>query len=193
MGSRLIFDHEFGRKMLPPHFPYHKAKNSDSVFAFVKVLKELGWEIEDVHSAKGFMELEKLTGLKGRYQLLTENPVAIADIAHNKPGLAALFNAVTSVPEKGKLHLVFGTVKDKDIKSILGLFPAGSAYYWTESSVPRSLGVEKLSRLAKEQGLIGESYENVNDALNAAREKALPEDIIVVTGSTFVVAELDEL
>lgn len=193
MGSRLIFDHDFGRRTFPPHFPCHKTKNSDSVFAFVKILKELGWKIEDIHSSKGYLESEKLTGLKGRYQLLSKKPFTIADIAHNEPGLNALFESVISGMEKGSLHLVFGTVKDKDLKPIIELFPKNSTYYWTESSVPRSLEVKELSKIALEQGIRGGSYKNVNDALKSAREKALPEDTIVVTGSTFVVAELDEL
>ncbi|MDE0470962.1 MAG: bifunctional folylpolyglutamate synthase/dihydrofolate synthase [Ekhidna sp.] len=193
MRSRLIFDHDFGQKASFPPLSYHKTKNSNSIFTLIKLLKELGLKIEDTHLNKGYLELEKLTGLMGRSQVLSKKPYTIVDIAHNELGLDALFSSIKSKLQNGRLHLIFGTVKDKDLKPIFKLFPKNSEYYWTEASVPRSLEVEKLSRLTKEQGLIGESYKNVNDALNAARKRARPEDTIVVTGSTFVVAELDEL
>ena len=192
MGSRLVLDQKFGRNTSSTSLPYHKAKNEDGVFTLAKVLKELGWDIEHKDICKGYHELETLTGLKGRYQVISSKPPTVADVAHNVEGLSALFQYAK--PPKGKrLHLIYGTVKDKDLTPIFKLFPSDAKLYWTQSGVPRSLKVEELCKTAEVHGLVGESHSNVNDALQSARENALPEDLIVVTGSTFVVAELEEL
>ena len=88
---------------------------------------------------------------------------------------------------------MFGTVKDKDLAPILPLIPKGSTIFWTQSSVPRSLPVEELAIQAIMHGLKGECFEDVNEAIKMAQEQAGAEDMVLVTGSTFVVSEIEGL
>ena len=151
-----------------------------------------GWDITEKHISDGVEKINELTGLKGRLQVLGESPLQIADVSHNVDGLKSLFDQINQL-KKGQLHLIFGSVKEKALKPIFDLFPKETKLYWTQSSVPRALSVEELAIQGVMHGMEGECYQNVNEAIDAAKEKARPEDLILITGSTFVVAEVDEL
>lgn len=194
-NAKLYMDQKFSDEVRSSLYPYHKSLNRDSIRMVIEVLKELGWSIEDKAIFEGFEDMEVLTGLKGRCQTLSQNPLTIADVSHNVEGLMMLFDYVESirVNAKGKIHLVFGTVKDKDLKPIFDLFPSDVNLYWTQSTVPRSLPMEELAIQGVMSGLTGECFKNVNEAIIQAKGKALPEDIVLITGSTFVVAEVNQL
>lgn len=90
-----------------------------------------------------------------------------------------------------QLHLIIGMVKDKDISGILQMLPSNAFYYFTQANIPRALPAHELREKAGAFGLNGESYLNVNDALNSAKENAANEDLILVAGSIFLVAEVN--
>jgi dihydrofolate synthase/folylpolyglutamate synthase len=116
-------------------------------------------------------------------------PLTICDTGHNKEGLKFVLNQISRIPKSG-LHMVIGFVNDKDLNSILPLFPADAVYYFTKASVPRALNEENLKDKAAKFGLHGQSYPDVKTALSCARENALQSDMIFIGGSTFVVAEV---
>jgi len=194
-GARLFLDQSFGWSVYPPDYPYHKSLNRSSIRMLAHVLREYGWKLTDEDINQGFEDFEQLTELKGRYQVLNESPQIIADVSHNAEGLKILFNQVTSTLEgrSGMLHLIFGSVKGKDLEAIFGLFPTEARIYWTQSSVPRSIQVEELTGLGERYGFSGNVYPDVNEAIQQAKMVAQTEDIILITGSTFVVAEVEGL
>jgi dihydrofolate synthase/folylpolyglutamate synthase len=89
------------------------------------------------------------------------------------------------------LHIVFGMVKDKEVSKILHLLPVNARYYFTQAQIPRALNAKYLQEQAAIFKLYGSTYENVNDALKEANSKALENDLIIVCGSIFLVAEVD--
>jgi dihydrofolate synthase/folylpolyglutamate synthase len=93
------------------------------------------------------------------------------------------------VPSTG-LHIVIGFVSDKDIGTILPMFPPNARYYFTRAKVQRAMDEKALKSAAGKFGLKGGSYDDVRKALKAARENASPSDLVFVGGSTFVVAEI---
>lgn len=141
---------------------------------------------------RGLASVTAQTGLKGRFQTLQQLPRVIADTAHNQPGIQALLASIESISYQ-HLHLVVGFVADKDVAAALKLLPATAHYYFCQADSPRSLPVADLVNLSHELGLAGEGYMSVNQALEAALVSALPADLIVVTGSTYIVAELTNL
>ena len=167
--------------------------NLPGIFETVDTLRQIGWQITEDAIKKGLSNVVHSTGLKGRFQKLGEHPLMIADISHNEPGLQALFKQVGNL-EFEVLHLIYGTVKDKDLKRILPILKSKSTrYYFTQSGVPRSLPVEELCEEVRKIDMVGSGYANVNMALTEARKNASSKDLILITGSTFVVAEIDEL
>jgi dihydrofolate synthase/folylpolyglutamate synthase len=84
-------------------------------------------------------------------------------------------------------------VQDKDVRKVLTLLPPDFVYYFTQASLPRALPATELQALAGGFGLQGQAFADVNAALATARQAAAPADVIFIGGSTFVVAEIDEL
>lgn len=172
--------------------PNYLLRNAGGIEAVVHELVRLDWKISQSDIVNGLSNISKLTGLKGRMQILSEQPVTIADVSHNADGLKILFQQINELT-KGHLHLIFGTVKDKDLGSIFELIPKSAICYWTQSSVPRALPVEELAIQGVSNGFEGKCFKNVNEAIEEATHQASSDDLILVTGSTFVVGEIENL
>jgi dihydrofolate synthase/folylpolyglutamate synthase len=131
----------------------------------------------------------KNTNLKGRWQVLQENPKVICDTSHNKEGLAIVLNQLKKEQYK-KLHIVLGVVLDKNLDEILPMFPKEATYYFCKPNIPRGLSEVVLQEKATNFDLYGKKYVTVKKALAAALDNANQEDTIYIGGSTFVVAEI---
>lgn len=138
---------------------------------------------------RGFRKVKTNTGLRGRWEVLGRDPLIIADTAHNQEGLEAAMKQWMALPGKTR-HIVLGMVDDKDLSQILSIFPRDARYYYCRPDVPRGMNVDKLQEAASHHHLKGRTFTSVSLALRAARNAAIPEDIIYVGGSTFVVAEI---
>lgn len=167
----------------------YQLKNVLTVLEAVHQLRSSGWQLSDSNIVDALADVRRLTGLNGRWQVLSEQPLIICDVGHNVDGIREVVTQINSTLHRN-LHMVFGMVKDKDVLPVLRLLPASAAYYFCEPALPRALPAEELSTQAKQAGLEGDVFHSVSDALAAARDAAQPDDLIVVGGSTFVVAEV---
>jgi dihydrofolate synthase / folylpolyglutamate synthase len=167
----------------------YQTKNILGVLETIEALKEKGYEITEQNIREGLKNVKHLTGLIGRWQLLSESPLTICDVAHNAHGIAELMKQV-SLTHHYNLHFVFGVVKDKDISKVLELLPKDAIYYFCKADLPRALDATELQTKAAEFNLKGAIYPSVKDALEAAQNAAQYEDLVLVAGSTFVVAEV---
>jgi len=168
----------------------YQTKNLKTVLMTIDVLNNLGFSIEKETIYNALANVVKNTGLKGRWQILGNNPLIICDTGHNKAGIIEITEQMKQIPYKN-LHIVFGTVNDKNISKILELLPKNAIYYFTQANIERALDVDILYDKAKQTGLNGEKYKTVELAFNQAKQKAEKNDVIFVGGSTFVVAELN--
>lgn len=140
---------------------------------------------------KGFQDLKKTTTFLGRWQRLGEKPLIIAESAHNEAGLKAIFKNNNLAKKSYKnLHIVFGTVSDKEVGKVFPYLPKEAIYYFVKADIPRGYDAQKLCEVAKKYGLEGKSYTTVRRGLAAAKRKAKPADLILICGSIFVVAEV---
>lgn len=167
----------------------YQVKNRKTVLASVNQLRKHGWQISDDAVRSGLLNTVSNTRLLGRWQQLGSNPMIIADTAHNKHGLQATLPQIDEYDYE-KLHVVLGTVNDKNLAEVLPLFPKNAAYYFCKPDIPRGLDAETLASEAKKFGLTGDIYNSVSQAYLAAKQAAAPNDFIYVGGSTFVVAEI---
>ncbi len=140
-------------------------------------------------NAAGFLHCMTNTQFQGRWQTLSHTPKIIADVAHNEDGVKKMLEQLQYEKYK-QLHIVYGAVKDKDVDAILKLLPQNAHYYFTEPPVPRKLEVTLLAEKAKIFSLKGEIYAHPKLALVAAKATAKESDLILVTGSFFVLAEV---
>ena len=163
--------------------------NVPGILNVIGELRDQGWGISETYVLKGLDNFTGITGLKGRYQELRNSPLVIADVSHNADGIKILIDHIKS-QKFDDLHIIYGTIKDKDLNPIFELLPKDAKYYFTQSSVPRSLEVNKLVKLANGFGIIGQGFQNVNEAKESALSVSDKGDLILITGSTFVVAEV---
>jgi dihydrofolate synthase / folylpolyglutamate synthase len=137
----------------------------------------------------GIGDVVKCTGIKGRWQTIGTRPPVICDSGHNADGIRKVVENIRDIPYRN-LHIVFGMVSDKSIDGILSLLPVEAFYYFCKPDIPRGMDAGSLAGEAQQFGLSGKVFENVNQALTAAKAAAAPDDLIFVGGSTFVVAEV---
>lgn len=166
--------------------------NLPGILESVAQLRKKGWIIPEEALKIGLKEVSFLTGLKGRWQVLGQNPTVIADTGHNEPGIREILSQLERLSFQ-QLWMVIGMVQDKDISKILALLPKSAKYVFCQADLPRALSAQLLAEKSKEFGLKGEVIPNVNQALKFARKNASSNDLIFVGGSTFVVAEIQDL
>jgi dihydrofolate synthase/folylpolyglutamate synthase len=167
----------------------YQKENVATVLKTIEILRQKGFQISEQDIYKGLQNVVKNTGLRGRWEILQKQPMVIADTAHNKDGLQVVIKQLLH-QQYEKLHIVISVVDDKDLKSILPLFPSQAKYYFTQSSVQRALAANQLQNAAQRFGLYGNVYENVEKAYKTALQNATKNDLVFVGGSTFTVADV---
>jgi dihydrofolate synthase/folylpolyglutamate synthase len=110
------------------------------------------------------------------------------DTGHNIDGVKQVVYKVDNT-RFNNLHIVYGTVNDKEIDKILQILPKKAQYYFTMASIPRALDVKVLAAKAAFYGLQGTIHQTIDHAVATARKTAGPDDLVLITGSTYVVGE----
>jgi dihydrofolate synthase/folylpolyglutamate synthase len=170
------------------NFQVHNIK---TVLTSMSVLYNLGWNVSQDKVIESLANVKSLTGLRGRWEYFQTNPTIILDVAHNPDGLEYLKDNLQSVKAglQGKLHIVCGFVKDKDVPGALKYFPKEADYYFTQASIPRAMPAKELAEIGHTLELNGNSFKTVDDAIIEVSLKAKEEDVILITGSFFIVGE----
>jgi len=166
----------------------YQQKNIQTALAALLLCQEY-FKIDNLAIENGLKNVRKNTYFLGRSMLLNEKPIVIADSAHNEAGITELNNIISSTPFN-QLHFVFGTVKDKDISKVLSLLPHNAQYYFCKANIPRGMDVHLLTDEATALGYKGTAFPSVKDAYKTALAKANEDDLIIISGSIFVVAEV---
>lgn len=166
----------------------YQLKNLLGVFQSIELIREK-YAISNEHIRHGLSAVKENTGLKGRWQILSRNPLTICDTGHNEQGLIEVLSMLEKIPHQ-KLHFVLGVVDDKDLSKMLKMLPKKAQYYFCKADIPRGLSPDILQNNAHRFDLNGETYNSVTLALETAKLNAKPEDLIFVGGSTFTVAEI---
>ena len=167
----------------------YQSKNIKTVIQTVKQLQGKGFKISNKNLKQGLLKVVKNTGLLGRWQILKERPKVVCDTGHNREGLIYVMQQLSNETFES-LHIVFGVVNDKDLRSILDLLPKKATYYFCKPNISRGLDAEELQQTFSSYKLKGRAYKSVNEAYNSALNNARKDDFIYVGGSTFVVAEI---
>lgn len=169
---------------------FYQAKNVACVVSCLSLFKSLSIKTNEKKTIDALTNVQKLTGLAGRWQVIGKNPKIVLDVAHNVHGMQQVIQQLSKQTYK-KLHIIIGMVKDKDISSVMALLPKTATYYFTNAQIPRALPFADLQSLAAQFGLKGKGFNHVNFALKAAKQKANSTDFILVCGSVFLVGEVD--
>lgn len=178
----------------------YQSKNQQTAFVALQVLNNIcGVDVSNEAIAKGFAEVCTLTGLRGRWEVLSQSPLTICDTGHNGHGflyiaeqLGALLTSQREVHPDARLHIVLGMVNDKDIDTVLRLLPVDANYYFTQPATPRALPASELLlrwQTIHSSSPYSRSFASVAEALYAAQNAAANKDILFIGGSNYVVGE----
>lgn len=192
----------------------YQDKNQQTAFVALQVLRNYcGVELSREAIAQGFAQVCTLTGLRGRWEILSNNPLTVCDTGHNGHGIKHVAEQLLHLLAQqrqshphARLHIVFGMVNDKDVDTVLNYLPEEAVYYFTQPSTPRALPAEEL--LSRWLNLHPSShstllsnvrtndlhssahcYLSLSQALHEAREQASADDIIFIGGSNYIVGE----
>jgi len=192
-GSQLFDKHTQHTLTLTPELKGdYQRKNIPGVIMTVEKLRAAQFQITDNHIQEGIQFAACDTGLKGRWQKLNERPLIICDTGHNEAGMKMVLEQI-SKQRYNRLFMVIGFVRDKDLNTILQMLPRDAYYFFCQANIPRALEAQQLASQAVAFHLHGEAVENVNEAIERAKNYATDDDMIFIGGSTFVVAEIENL
>lgn len=167
--------------------PFQERNINTALFSLYILSRVIPIDFERIK--RFFPSVKKETGYMGRWEILSFHPFTLADSAHNEAGISYALQALGTLSYK-KLHIVSGFVNDKDISKVLQMFPVEARYYFAKANIPRGKDATELQREAQQLGLSGRAYTSVRKAYAAARISADKEDVILIIGSIFVVAEV---
>ena len=167
-----------------------QAQNANTVLVALNLLKRLKCRIKDGCVRDGFAHVVENTGLLGRWMELGTDPRLLCDSAHNPSAFEIAMRQLRKERRGKNLHMILGFMADKDVSSMLKLLPGDTTFYFTQAHTSRSMKAVDLQAAAARQGIKGDTYDRVEDALDAARKHADPQDVIYVGGSMYVLAEL---
>ncbi len=174
----------------------YQQHNIKTVLTAVELLMHLDFKLSTRDAIAALANVKQVTGLRGRWDVLQEHPYIVCDVAHNPAGLQEVLiqlntNSKSRIPNL-KSHIIVGFVKDKDVSESLSLFPVDASYYFCNANIERALPAAELKEAATAAGLQGNAYASVADAVNAARENMADTDMLLITGSFFIVGEAME-
>lgn len=169
----------------------YQLKNVQTALASLQILdNKINGLYEEKNIRAALSNIQERTRFIGRWNMIQRSPLIILDSAHNEAGLKEVLAQLNLLPHE-QLHWVYGTVNDKDIEKNLSLLPVvKTQYYFCKPSIPRGLDAQELQQKALTFGLNGSVHNSVNEAFMMAKKNANATDIILVSGSIFVVAEV---
>jgi dihydrofolate synthase/folylpolyglutamate synthase len=170
----------------------YQKSNLNVVYNIVLNLRQLDFKLDEDKCIEGLSQVNKLSGLRGRWEIIQATPLTICDTGHNKDGVDMIVKQLQSIKhDHQKLHIVWGMVKDKDISGILSMLPKDAKYYACKPNVIRGLDSAPLTESMRFNQLDVENCGTAHNAyLSALANAKMNDDIIFIGGSTFVVGDL---
>jgi len=179
----------------------HQASNAAVALAVIGQLQSDGWKIDEPDVRRGLVNVH----CPGRIEVVGRRPTIVIDTAHNHASVAALLDVLNDVFTARRRVLVFAASRDKDIRRMLRqLLPRFDRVIITRYlQNPRAAPTDQVHRLAREVAeQLGTDRVDPGalyacgtpaEAWQIARNLVGPDDLVCVTGSFFVAAEIRPL
>jgi dihydrofolate synthase/folylpolyglutamate synthase len=167
----------------------HQAANAATVLATLDFLRSLGWNIPLAATQRA------LAGLSwpARVQVLSRRPVVVLDSAHNVASMQALVETLGESFAVARRFLIFATSRDKDVRGMLQCLLSyfDEVYFTCYRENSRAIPPEELQHAAEElAGRRRMAFAEPAEAWKAARQSVTVNDLVCITGSFFLAAEL---
>jgi dihydrofolate synthase / folylpolyglutamate synthase len=180
-----------GLEWVPPRYEipllgYHQVTNCAVAYAALQVARSAGVQISEAAIRTGFAR----TVWPGRFQVLSQDPIVILDAAHNRDSALKLRIALDDYFPGQFVTMVFGASVDKDLTGMFDeLLPRVARLIATQAEHPRAAEVADLAAMAHGHGTRVETVVPVRQAISRGLQIQRPDEVLLVTGSLFVVGE----
>ena len=177
----------------------YQDNNLQTAFVALQALRNVcGVKVSKEAIAEGFANVCNLTGLRGRWEILSHQPLTICDTGHNSHGIKYVAKQLGEEARRrggeearGTLRIVLGMVNDKDIDDVLALLPEEATYYFTQPKTQRAMAAQELLTRWEQMGRShAVAIKNAQEAVSTAQQQATAEDIIFIGGSNYLVGEV---
>ena len=173
----------------------YQVQNLQTAFVALRALgvQNTEYRIQTSAIREGFAHVCTLTGLRGRWEVLSEKQLTICDIGHNSHGLQYVARQLKELTNP-KIWIVFGQVNDKDTDVALRLLPQGERYHYifTRPKTERARSAEEMLNLWQSVISIQTSavaIEDPDEAMRYARQQAAADDAVFIGGSNYLVGD----
>ena len=169
----------------------YQKQNLDTVCTSVRLLQNMNYDIKEEDITTGLQNVTQLSGLRGRWERLNDDPIVICDTGHNAEAIPYLIDQLEEEYPDVPKHIIWGMVSDKDRNKILKLLPHDANYYTVKPGVIRGYDALMLKEEMKLLQLnVKSSFSNFEDAYNTAVKNArVDRGMVFIGGSTFLVAD----
>jgi len=165
----------------------HQVENLALALRAVEALNARGFSINQDQVQMGVGN----TRWPGRLEVVRTNPTVLLDGAHNPAGARALAAYLDTLGPEGKLYLVFGAMKDKDIDGLLApILPHADKVFVTRATIDRAAEILPLEAAARKHHADVTGVANAAEALDRALSLATPNDTVLVTGSLLLIGDV---
>lgn len=166
----------------------HQIINLSLAIEGIKELENLKYINLDIDKIKSAVEKVKW---KGRLEVLSKNPYIVLDGAHNTSGVEFLKSNLSEYFIYSKLYLILGVLADKEVeKMVKVLAPLASEIYTLTANSVRAEGAEELKNIVKKYNDNCIAFNDYLDAINYAKSKAKEDDLILASGSLYMIGTL---
>ena len=167
----------------------YQKKNIKTVLKSVEFIQNTSFKISQEHIKNGLESIFKNTGLMGRWQIISNNPIIICDTAHNEAAIRMVVSQLIRL-DYLNLHFIIGFSNDKNLEKISKLFPEDSKYYFVQSKVGRARNAREVRDIFKLNNRHGDIFESIKTTIEYVKGLSNENDVIFIGGSTFVVSEI---
>jgi dihydrofolate synthase / folylpolyglutamate synthase len=164
----------------------YQLANASAALAALDSLREQ-LPVDNGAMRRGLVEVE----LPGRLQVLPGRPMIVLDVGHNPHAAAHVAENLKRLDKRGRTIAVFAMLKDKDIEGVASaLSPLVAEWFVAPLPIPRGADLERLESALRGTNITAPVVRcnDVADAVHRARERAGPDDRILVFGSFYTVA-----
>ncbi|NLK26986.1 MAG: bifunctional folylpolyglutamate synthase/dihydrofolate synthase [Clostridiales bacterium] len=165
----------------------YQVDNAILAIKVVKVLKELGYPIDEEAIAKGLYE----THWRGRFDIVAKEPYIIVDGAHNEAAALVLRKSIEAYFTNRRIIYIIGVLADKDYRKILDILaPLSNLIITLTPNNKRALASKDLAKEAERFGIRVIDAGTTDRAVKAALSEAGKEDVIIAFGSLSYLGDL---
>jgi dihydrofolate synthase/folylpolyglutamate synthase len=165
----------------------HQAINCGLALAMLDKLKSSGYEIDNEKASQGLRQVS----LSGRMEIICDDPRVMIDGAHNAASMKAVIHAIGQNIPYDSMVVIFGCNKDKDVRGILNMLQYGAdKVIFTRSNSPKAMSPNDLAEIYTEIcGKMCQTALSLGEALQLAQSAVCKEDLILITGSFYLIGQ----